>query len=146
MKNHFLNSKHKLLSGMQLAFGITLLFMSNASMAVCYKEDLLGYWDIYFAVDEEAYTCSLRVSNGKVSMHRFGCEASDGAEADSIVGTATIDKYCHVDLDIKINANTGQARIRSIKSTLNRNRDHIEGIGTIDGFFGGDGFSMIKFY
>jgi hypothetical protein len=142
----FLTTECRLLSRLKIAFVITALFMSNSSMAVCYKEDLQGYWDIYFAVDEEAYTCSLRVSNGKISMHRFGCEASDGAEASSIKGTATIDKYCHVGLDININTNTGPARIRAIKSTLNRNRDHIEGIGTIDGLFGGDGFSMIKFY
>ena len=105
---------------------IIALSFSHSVLAVCNSEDLTGYWDYYDSTEDYALSCSLRMVNGKVSLHRFGCVSRGNvSQVFSVSGTLSIDQYCHV--TGSVNTNLGTATI--IKATMDRTRTIIKGVG-----------------
>ena len=127
-----------------LAAALTATSM-NAS-AGCTLEDLNGYWDIYSSSTYAVDTCSIRITRGKVTPHRFGCHnGQDGVvtpHSPTISGTLALDSYCHVTGNIYV---TG-TRLDIIKSTLNQARTTINGIGVIPANGIQGQFLITKFY
>jgi len=126
------------------AIFLALLLTAFEASAVCYNEDLIGYWDYYddSEVLGAALNCSLRIgSNGALSLHRFGCEVYGvTGSITQVSGNVKIDSFCHI---------TGQMVVEGVegmvpKATLNRARDTIVGVLVIDGV--ADTFHMTKFY
>ena len=123
-----------------LAAALTAASM-NAS-AGCTLEDLNGYWDFYSSSPYGVDTCSVRISNGKVTAHRFACNGSNGPYSPTISGTLKLDSYCHVSGRIYVDG----ARVNIIKSTLNQARTTINGIGVIPDYGIEGQFLITKFY
>ena len=124
---------------------IIMVFAMTVSMnalAVCNTEDLTGYWDYYEADDTYAVTCSLRISRGNVSLHRFGCDTRGQTFPNiaEISGELTIDSYCHVSGTLVVDGRS----LTIIKATLNQGRATIHGIGVGPEVYAS--FTLTKFY
>ena len=116
------------------------LTFSHSVAAFCNSEDLTGYWDFYDSQADYALTCSLRMENRRVSLHRFGCTSRGNvSQITSVSGTLSIDNYCHV--TGTLNTNVGSATI--IKATLDRTRSIIKGVGRGSQY---GPFLLMKFY
>jgi hypothetical protein len=126
-----------------LAVTLVLSLCSMAASAVCSSEDLTGYWDYYEAGEDYVVTCSLRISGRTVSLHRFGCSTyGNTSYIGAVSGELSIDSYCHVAGSITIN--DGESTVTIIKSTLNRSRETIHGVGYGPVIYAP--FTLTKFY
>ena len=127
---------------MKYFYLLFILGFCQTASAVCSSEDLTGYWDFYDSGQDYAFTCSLRMSSGKVSLHRFGCKSYGNAITGirSVSGTLSIDSFCHVSGRVNIG---GVLEAVILKATLNQGRNEIHGIGAGNVYAP---FKMIKFY
>ena len=125
---------------MKYLYLLIALTFSHSVAAFCNSEDLTGYWDYYDSQADYALTCSLRMENGRVSLHRFGCTSRGNvSQITSVSGTLSIDNYCHV--TGTLNTNVGSATI--IKATMDRTRSIIKGVGRRSQY---GPFLLMKFY